>query len=79
LLALAIEPEEFYDPLDIELMIMPPHALQKEYFANFRQRVTQALKKNIMNNLQAEQYAWQQLEEELLQVQLERAKITTPT
>ena len=77
LLALAIEPEEFYDPQDIELMIMPPHTLQKEYFANFRHRVTQALKKNMMNNLQAEQYVWEQLEEELLQVQLEHAKISS--
>lgn len=75
LLALAIEPGEFYDPQDIELMIMPPHSLQKEYFANFRQRVTQALRTKSMNNIQAEQYAWEQLEEELLQVQLERAKI----
>jgi transcriptional regulator with XRE-family HTH domain len=75
LLALAIEPDEFYDPQDIELMIMPPHSLQKEYFANFRQRVTQALKTKPMNNIQAEQYIWGQLEEELLQVQLERAEI----
>lgn len=77
LLALAIEPEEFYDPQDIELMIMPPHALQKEYFANFRQRVTQALRTKSMNNIEAEQYVWEQLEEELLQVQLERAKISS--
>ena len=77
LLALAIEPEEFYDPQDIELMIMPPHTLQKEYFANFRQRVTQALRQKSMNNLQAEQYVWEQLEEELLQVQLEGMKVSS--
>jgi transcriptional regulator with XRE-family HTH domain len=77
LLALAIEPEEFYDPQDIELMIMPPHTLQKEYFANFRQRVTQALRQKSMNNLQAEQYVWEQLEEELLQVQLEGTKVSS--
>jgi transcriptional regulator with XRE-family HTH domain len=77
LLALAIEPEEFYDPQDIELMIMPPHTLQKEYFANFRQRVTQALRQKTMNNLQAEQYVWEQLEEELLQVQLEGMKVSS--
>ncbi len=73
LLALAIEPEEFYDPQDIELMIMPLHSVQKNYFATFRQRVTQSLTKMSMNNLQAEQYVWEQLEEELLQAQLEGA------
>jgi hypothetical protein len=77
LLALAIEPEEFYDPQDIELMIMPPHTLQKKYFANFRQRVTQALRAKSMNNIQAEQYVWEELEEELLQVQIEKAKINS--
>ena len=75
LLALAIDPDEFYDPQDIELMIMPPHSLQKEHFADFRQRVTQALRTHSMNNIQAEQYVWEQLEEELLQVQFKRAEI----
>ncbi|HLH62803.1 MAG TPA: GAF domain-containing protein [Ktedonobacteraceae bacterium] len=71
LLALAIEPEEFVDPLDIELMLMPPHEKQKQYFATFRQRVTQVLLTTSMSNQQAEQYVWEQLEEELLQAQLE--------
>ncbi len=73
LLALAIEPEEFDDPRDIELMMMPSHAEQKKYFATFRQRVTQALMTTSMNNLQAEQHVWEHLEEELLQAQLDSA------
>jgi len=73
LIALAFKPEDFFDPSDIELLMMPPHDLQKEYFANFRQRVTQAMIKWPIHNLQAEQYVWEQLEEELLQVQLKES------
>ncbi|HZU70851.1 MAG TPA: GAF domain-containing protein [Ktedonobacteraceae bacterium] len=73
LLALAIEPEEFVDPQDIELMLMPPHEKQRHYFATFRQRVTQVLMTTPMSNQQAEQHVWEQLEEELLLAQLESA------
>lgn len=70
LLALAIEPEDFYDPQDIALMMMPLHSEQKKHFATFRQRVTRVLTTTSLNNLQAEQYVWEQLEEELLQIPL---------
>lgn len=73
LLALAIEPEDFYDPSDIQLGIMPDHTIQKKYFANFRDRVTTAMimgtkEKRTLNSLEAEEYVWRQLETELLQV-----------
>ena len=72
LLALAIEPEDFYDPGDIQLGIMPDHTIQKKYFANFRDRVTTAMimgtkEKRTLNSLEAEEYVWRQLETELLQ------------
>ena len=71
LLALAFEPEEFYEPQDIELFVMPNQEEQKNYFANFRQRVANTMiegarNKRPVNNVQAEQMVWQQLEEELL-------------
>jgi transcriptional regulator with XRE-family HTH domain len=73
LLALAFEPEDFYDPQDIELHVMPPHPIQRQRFANFRQRVANTMiqavqKQHPINNLQAEQIVWQELEEELLQL-----------
>jgi transcriptional regulator with XRE-family HTH domain len=72
LLALAFEPEEFYEPEDIELFVMPNQEEQKKYFANFRQRVANTMiegarNKQPVNNIQAEQIVWRQLEEELLQ------------
>jgi transcriptional regulator with XRE-family HTH domain len=72
LIALAFEAEDFYDPQDIELQVMPHHSIQRHYFANFRQRVANTMiqaaqKQRPVNNLQAEQAVWQELEEELLQ------------
>ena len=70
LLALAFEPEEFYDPQDIELRHMPDQEIQKSFFANFRQRVANmmikaARERHPVNNIQAERLVWQNLEEEL--------------
>jgi transcriptional regulator with XRE-family HTH domain len=73
LLALAFEPEEFYDVKDIELRIMPDQEIQKQHFSNFRQRVANTMieaarNRRPVNNIQAEQMVWQQLEDELLQI-----------
>ena len=73
LLALAFEPEEFYEPYEIELRVMPHQEIQKKHFANFRQRVANtmmegAINKRPVNNLEAERLVWQQLEEELLRL-----------
>lgn len=73
LLALAFEPEEFYEPCQIELSVMPDQEVQKKHFANFRQRVANimiegSINKRPVNNLEAERLVWQQLEEELLQL-----------
>lgn len=71
LLAVAFEPEEFYEPCQIELSVMPDQEIQKKHFANFRQRVANimiegSINKRPINNLEAEQLVWRQLEEELL-------------
>ena len=77
LLALAFEPEDFYEPEDIALCVMPYHNEQKEYFAPFRYLVSKALKEAAqnnepINNTEAEMRVWQQLEEQLIQVSASR-------
>ncbi|GAC1377901.1 MAG: hypothetical protein NVS4B7_13020 [Ktedonobacteraceae bacterium] len=73
LMALAFEPEEFYDPRRIELGVMPPNSIQRPYFAKFRQRVADVMNTFLnnhrpVNSIEAERLVWQQLEEELLQL-----------
>ena len=52
LLALVFEPEDFYEPDDIALCVMPYHDEQKEYFASFRYMVSKAIKEAAQNNKQ---------------------------
>ena len=73
LIALAFEPEDFYEPEQIALSVMPLHPEQKKYFAQFRQLVAEtmleAAKRNQpVNNIMADQIVWQKLEEELLRI-----------
>jgi hypothetical protein len=73
LIVLAFEPDEFYELQDIELRLMPPYHLQESHLTGFRKRVIALLVEATRNQLaltymQAEQLAWQQLEEELLQL-----------
>jgi hypothetical protein len=70
LLALAFEPDDFYETSQIELRMMPDQQIQKKYFADFRVRVANTMieaakNKRPVNNIQAEEMVWQQLEEEL--------------
>ncbi len=72
LLALAFEPEDFYEPGAIELRMMPDQEMQKQHFADFRIRVAQTMveaarNKRPVNNIQAEEIVWRELERELLQ------------
>ncbi len=76
LLALAFKPEEFYELEVVELSLMPPLAVQRAQFADFRQRVARIMQQALaaqqpVNSVQAEQTAWQQLEEELRQLSLQ--------
>jgi FKBP-type peptidyl-prolyl cis-trans isomerase 2 len=50
--------------------MMPNQQIQKKYFADFRVRVANTMieaskNKRPVNNIQAEEMVWQQLEEEL--------------
>ncbi len=74
LLALAFGPQDFYRPEDIQLMLMPPADVQQTYLAGFWQRVKAILLASArasqpLTSVQAEQMAWQQIEEELLSPQ----------
>lgn len=76
LMALAFDAEDFYEPDDIQLHIMPSHEVQKAHFANFRQRIAQAMRQAAnmgqpISNVEAELLVWQQLEEEFIQLSSE--------
>jgi len=82
LLALAIEPENFYEPEEIQLRVMPNQQTQREHFADFRQRVAstmiEAARRNKpLNNLEAEDFVWRELEAELLQRTVEAEAVAT--
>ena len=73
LMVLAFEPGEFYALQDIDLQPMPPYHVQESYLAGYRKRVTAIMLEATKNRqpitlMEAEQLAWQQLEEELLQL-----------
>jgi hypothetical protein len=72
LLALAFEPEDFYQPEDIALHVMPSHEEQEHSFAQFRQLIADTMidaasRNQPANNIQADWKVWQKLEEDLLQ------------
>jgi hypothetical protein len=71
LASLAFEKDEFYSPDIIELKVMPKPDYQRPILSTFRQRVSKTLttashQRVHMSNLEAEQKAWRELEEELL-------------
>lgn len=71
LIAMAFDRQEFYEPGQITLSVLPSFEQQQPFFSGFRQRVTENMRQALSNHqpittLQAEQLAWQQLEEELL-------------
>ncbi len=72
-MVLAFEPEEFYDPHDIQLGLMPNFDEQEKCFNTLRQRVAKAMVEGSKRQppvtiMEAEQLVWQQLEEELLEL-----------
>jgi transcriptional regulator with XRE-family HTH domain len=73
LMVLAFEPEEFYEPDDIQLAIMPGFDIQEQYFHTIRQRISKAMEEGSMRKppvtiTEAEQLVWQQFEEEFVQL-----------
>ena len=72
LLALAFSPMDFFDLQDVELLPMPPYAIQTPYFEHFQQRVTQKLNQTAMTAHpitlhEAQEQVWQEIEAELLE------------
>src|SRR2546430_7862078 len=68
LMTLAFAPEEFYSPELIGLSVMPPFTVQQQHFVNFQQRVFKVMADSAHSAhpllfTEAEQIAWQQLEE----------------
>ena len=75
LLALILREEEFYQPEQIELVMMPSPQVQQPYMLSFQQRLVQvmrekALQGQILSYMQAELVVWHQLQEELRQLAL---------
>jgi len=73
LIALAFEPDEFYDTRQIELGLVPFQDVQRSYLSGFRQRLNATMLQATKNQqpltiFQAEQIVWQQFEEELLRL-----------
>lgn len=71
LVALALQPEEFYEEQQIELGVVPTYEEQQGALAGFRQRATELMRRHAARQppltfLQAEQLAWQEIEAELL-------------
>jgi transcriptional regulator with XRE-family HTH domain len=71
LMVLAFESEEFYEPSDIQLAIMPEFNVQEQYFHTIRQRISRAMEDGSTRQppvtiSEAEELIWQQLEEEFV-------------
>jgi GAF domain len=71
LIALAFLPEQFYSLEWIELQVMPSLVEQRQKFATLQHRIKQMLQEafvtsHLLRRDEAEQLAWQQIEEELL-------------
>jgi transcriptional regulator with XRE-family HTH domain len=78
-LTLAFDAEDFYEQQDIQLLPMPSRDAQHKQAANFRQRLSEIILQASGNQLainleQAERRAWQQLEEELLDLVVPRTE-----
>ncbi|GCE30292.1 hypothetical protein KDA_57760 [Dictyobacter alpinus] len=70
LAALAFDRDQFYEPEQIMLEIMPGYVEQKSYFTHFRQLMTETILDAVysnrrIDNAQADLFVWQKLEEQL--------------
>ena len=80
LVSLAFNPDEFYNPEQIALHIMPPPARQQRYFDGFRQRVLHRMQSSsndsqLLASTEAEQLEWQYIEEQLLNHPVEEPSV----
>ena len=71
LLALAFESADFYNPQNVRLRLLPAQDEQQPAIRSLRKRANELMRaERSLSVSQAEQQAWQQIEEELLQLQL---------
>jgi hypothetical protein len=76
LVALAFKPVHFYDPQYLQLKVFPSQQEQQPAIRGFRKRVSEIMRMRQPISIgQAERLAWQQIEEELLQLQLPKETI----
>jgi hypothetical protein len=73
LIALAFTPQQFYPPEWIDLRVMPPLAVQQQLLVTLQRRITQMMQEasaasRLVTRGDAEKLAWQQIEEELIQL-----------
>ncbi|HLX57518.1 MAG TPA: GAF domain-containing protein [Ktedonobacteraceae bacterium] len=71
LIALAFEPEQFFDPRHIHLRALPAQQVQQPYIAGFRSRVIETMRQaeerhQPLTVIHAEQLVWQTIVDELL-------------
>jgi GAF domain-containing protein len=69
--SLALNPDEFYDHRLVQLRYIPLPPKQQDLLKSFRQRVTRLMTESVqqgnsLNNADAENRAWQEIEEELV-------------
>ncbi len=74
-MALTFALQDFYEPEDIDLYVMPLPPLQVPYLASFRQRVLEVMREanttqQPITNEQAEQAVWHHIEDELARLVL---------
>ncbi len=65
LLALAFDPEDFYNTQLIALWPVPPREVQLQYFSDFQLRVARVMHQHTLTIVKAESQVWQQIEQEL--------------
>ena len=68
LMALAFEPDAFFDLKNVALRIMPPYSRQEPLFRQFRQRALQAAQRHCLTLSEAQGRVWQEIEAELIQL-----------
>jgi transcriptional regulator with XRE-family HTH domain len=82
LLALAFKPEQFYPPDWLELRVMPGFDAQRVLLASFRERVIALMKEaaqeeRLLTHAQAEQRAWQHVEEQLIHLPASKTEVSS--
>jgi hypothetical protein len=68
LMTLTFEPDSFFDWKDIALCIMPPYSRQEPLLYQFHQRALQKVQHQRLSMSEAQEYVWQEIEEELIKL-----------